>query len=396
MIAALRRIPPLEGSLLAVAVIVLIVLGVLKNGSDQAQSPVYETYSSFDANGGGYRAFYELLAREGLRVERFEQRAAFLEPGGTLVYAEPLPFDPDQIPVSKGDVDALEHWVRAGGHLVYLGHDDDAARAGVLHLPASCSKACWGGGRPRPVSPPGVARLDVSSALRWKLGRGTKLGSRTRVLLADRRGAIAVTYPFGKGRVTALIDETLLRNDGIAHGDRARFAYGLVAGDAGADEPVAFDETVHGHIVPLHWWSIVPRPFLIALCVALAALLVAFAGAAVRLGPPLLPAARDDRTSADFIDALSSLLARGGAVRKALTDAANSASRVVARGLGLDDGASNEQIGARIEREDLRTAFFEMHAVAANGFPNEENLVRGVALAQRLRKEYAAHGRTRH
>jgi hypothetical protein len=148
--------------------------------------------------------------------------------------------------------------------------------------------------------------------------------------------------------------------------------------------------------VPLHWWSIVPRPFLIALAVAGVTLLIAFAGAAVRFGPPLVPVAPADRTSADFIDALASLLARGGAVRKALTDAADSATRTVARAMGLDDGASSDQIAARIERADVRAAFVEMQRVAANGFPDERNLVRGVALAQRIRKEYAPHGRSRH
>jgi hypothetical protein len=33
--------------------------------------------------------------------------------------------------------------------------------------------------------------------------------------------------------------------------------------------------------------------------------------------------------------------------------------------------------------------------VSANGFPDEKNLLRGVALAQQLRKEFALHGRPR-
>jgi len=240
-----------------------------------------------------------------------------------------------------------------------------------------------------PVMPPGVAKLQVSGTRRWHATKGD------RVVVADRKGPVVVSYPFGRGHVTAVIDETLFDNGRIGNGDAARLAYGLAADEA-AGGRVAFDEAVHGHIVPLHWWSIVPLPFALALAAATVTLLIAFAGAAVRFGPPLLPVARDDRTSADFIDAVSTLLARGGAIRKALTDAAGSASRSVARGLGLDDGASRDLIGARIDRADVRSAFFEMHAVAENGFPDERNLVRGVALAQRLRKEYAPHGRSRH
>jgi len=367
----------------------LLAVALLQQG---ANPPVaLDSYSSFDAASGGYRAFYDLLAREGVRVDRFEQRPAFLEPGGTLVYAEPLPFDPSQVPETSGDVGALEAWVRAGGRLLYLGHDDTAAASGTLHLPHSLTRAA-GVRQGNTVAPPGIADVRPATVLRWRATRGV------RVIVADRRGPIAVTYPFGHGRVTAVIDETLFQNSNIGSDDRARLAYALVVQPAGPawHGPVAFDEAVHGHVVPLHWWSVVPRPFLIALAVAAVTLLVAFAGAAVRFGPPLLPVERTDRTSADFIDAVSTLLARGGAIRKALTDAAGSASRSVARGLGLDDGASRDLIGARIDRADVRSAFFEMHAVAENGFPDERNLVRGVALAQRLRKEYAPHGRSRH
>ncbi len=429
MIAALRRIPPLEGSLLALAVVLLIFVGVLKNGAQTA--PSYDSYSSYDAADGGYRAFYDLLAREGLRVERFESRPAFLTGDvALLVYAEPLPFDPVAgQSATAGDAGALEAWVRGGGRLLYLGHDEDAAKNGVLHLPfsgdASDSGAVsHGGGVPRsggvpnnsgmshggsmprtggeaqreslrfrrtgvpvtPVMPPGVAQLQVSGARRWHATKGD------RVVVADRKGPVVVSYPFGRGHVTAVIDETLFDNGRIGNGDAARLAYGLAADEA-AGGRVAFDEAVHGHIVPLHWWSIVPLPFALALAAATVTLLIAFAGAAVRFGPPLLPVARDDRTSADFIDALSSLLARGGAIRTALTRASDSTAKSLARALGLGDEASNDAIAARIEDDASRAAFREMLEISRNGFPDERNLVRGVALAQRLRKDYAAHGR---
>ncbi len=420
MIAALRRIPPLEGSLLALAVVLLIFVGVLKNGAQTP--PSYDTYSSYDAADGGYRAFYDLLAREGLRVERFESRPAFLTGDvALLVYAEPLPFDPVAgQSATAGDAGALEAWVRGGGRLLYLGHDEDAAKNGVLHLPFS-GDASPGGNVPQsghvrqsgrmpqrgdsqrdgthryggtvfratvvtPVMPPGVAKLQVSGTRRWHATKGDH------VLVADRKGPVVVSYPFGRGHVTAVIDETLFDNGRIGNGDAARLAYGLAADEA-AGGRVAFDEAVHGHIVPLHWWSIVPLPFALALAAATVTLLIAFAGAAVRFGPPLLPVPRDDRTSADFIDALSSLLARGGAIRSALTRASDSTAKSLARALGLGDEASNDAIAARIEDDASRAAFREMLEISRNGFPDERNLVRGVALAQRLRKDYAAHGR---
>ncbi|MBD5605649.1 MAG: hypothetical protein IAI48_11255 [Candidatus Eremiobacteraeota bacterium] len=212
------------------------------------------------------------------------------------------------------------------------------------------------------------------------------------MLLDDGSGPLVVRYAFGRGSVVAVIDETLFSNAGIGAGDRARLAVALAA-TRRRGAALAFDEAVHGHAIPLHWWSVVPRSFAVAVALAIVVLLLAFAGAAVRLGPPILPIPRDDRSTADFIDALASLLQRGGAVRSALADALTSTSRVVARALGLRDGASTEEIAAGIESDGSRAAYRELVAVATNGFASDANLVRGAALAQRLRKDFSAHGR---
>jgi hypothetical protein len=225
--------------------------------------------------------------------------------------------------------------------------------------------------------------------LRWKLPH-----PQTETLLGDGRGAAIVRYPFGHGTVTAIIDETLFDNANLGRGDRARLAYALVA-PATPGGTVWFDETVHGYLTPLHWWSIVPLPFVVALAVALLALLAGLAGAAVRLGPPLLPRPRDDRTSADFIDALSTLLERGRAARAAMQDAERSTARAIARSLGMQGDAAPNDIAERIEKPDEREAFRRLVLLAERGSTEDENFVRTVALAQRLRKEFEPHGRQR-
>jgi hypothetical protein len=391
LLRALRRLPPLETALLALGIVIAAWVAVATQAeSDDAPQP--DSFSTYDGASGGYRAFYALLDAEGLRVERFQRRPVFLDRGiDTLVYVEPLPFDPRRIDPTQADVAALDAWVRGGGRLLYVGHDDGAAAAGILHLPRSTAARHRAG--PRIVAPElahaGVGALDVRSTLRWKR---PKRGFR--VLYDDGRGPLAVAYPYGRGSVTALIDESLFENDGIARADRARFAYEL-ARPRHPGGVVAFDETPHGYLTPEHWWNVVPRAFAIALAVALAAILVAIAGAAVRLGPPLVPVERRDRSSAAFIDALSTLLERGGATRKALLDASNSTSRAIARSFGLRDDVDPAVIAARIERPAVREAYRTLVAVAENGFPDRANLVRGVALAQRLRKEFAPHGRPR-
>jgi len=147
-------------------------------------------------------------------------------------------------------------------------------------------------------------------------------------------------------------------------------------------------------VVPEHWWAVVPRAFAIAIWSALAIVLIAFAGAALRLGPPVLPRPVEP-TSAAFLDALAALFQRGAAVRKAMLDAARSAKRSVATGLGVPEDTPPENIAALMDRPEQRREFLELVQVSSNAFPNEKNLVRGVALAQRLRKDFTTHGRSR-
>jgi hypothetical protein len=391
LLRELRRLPPLETALLAFGIAILVWLAAASQAPESDASHL-DSFSSFDAASGGYRALYAMLAAEGVRVSRFERRPAFLDASiGTLVYVEPYEFDPRQIQMTEIDLNALEAWVRGGGRLLYIGHDDEAAKRGVLHLPASAPAhdAVRPALRAPEIVAAGVGSVHAQSGARWKPRRGA-----FEVLFDDGRGPLAVRYPFGRGRVTALIDKELFENGNIGKPDRARFAFAL-ARPPGATGSVAFDETAHGYLEPDHWWTVVPRSFAIALGVAVATILVAIAGAAVRLGPPLVPFERRDRSSADFIDALSTLLERGRATRKALLDASRSTSHAIARSFGLPDGVAESEIAARIERRDVREAYRDMVTVSANGFPDENNLLRGVALAQQLRKEFAPHGRPR-
>jgi hypothetical protein len=372
--------------LIVLAIAALVTLAVLEQTQNAAEAP--DSYSTYDTTNGGYKAFYELLEREGIRVERFEQRPGFLDDStDTLVYAEPLSFDPRQVASTKQDAYDIEAWVRRGGRLLYLGFDDAAAKERILALPFSTPKS-----KPRPVvidpalRDAGVASVGIfSSNLRWKT-------SGQHVLVDDGRGPAILTYHFGKGTVTTIIDQTVFDDENLAVGDRARLALALAA-PGRTRGIVAFDETIHGYYTPEHWWQIVPRPFAIALGIALVALLVALGGAMSRLGPPIVPRARDDRTSSDFIDALSALLERGHASRTVLAEAVTSATRSIARGVGAGDDATPAQVAERIESVQGRADFREMTYLAESGAYEPRNLVRAVALAQRLRKEFAPHGR---
>lgn len=389
IVRRLRALVRVETPILVVAIGILAFVAFVK-GSSSPTGTSLASYSTYDAGTGGYRALYEMLGKLGVRVERFERRPVFLDASiATLVYADPLDRDQRAANPTKADIAALEGWVRGGGALVYLGADDAAAKAGILHLPrvshVGRARATVAGD----LRARGVARLTASESQRFVARR-----KGDRVVLGDARGALVVAYAFGRGRIVAIVDRSLFTNAEIARDDRARLAYALLRPEL-PRAVVAFDETPHGYLVPDRWWAIVPRPFLIALGVALAALLVAIAGAALRLGPPLVPQPRDDRTSAEYVDAVASLFERNGEIRGTLVEASTSTTQAIARALGLDRSASNDEIAARIERDDRRASFRAMVRFATNAFADDANLVRGVALAQELRKEFTAHGRSR-
>lgn len=382
----LRRLPPLETALVVVAVVVLSVIGVTRQAAQRAD---VESYSSYDVASGGYRAWYEMLQREGLHVERFERLPAFLDAGlDTLVWSDPLPGDPRTSGTTAVDVRALEDWVKAGGRLVYLGFDDDAAKTGVLKLPATT-------GYTRTVRAPlfspalraaGIARVGWPASRRFVSTRGSV------ALVADGFGRLAVRYAYGRGRVTAIVERGVFGNSRLGAPDNARLAYVLVQpGRPGGR--VAFDEAVHGFLVPEHWWEIVPRPFLIGVLCAAFALLVAFAGAAVRLGPPIVPPRLREPTSLEFLDSVAGLLDRGHGARQAVADAVRSTKRTVAAALGLSDDAPNEMLAARIESPALRADFSAL--VALEPDKSGATLLRAATLAQRLRKEYAPYAGSR-
>jgi len=394
----LRALPLRDLALLAAAIGLITTFNLL-SARGERQVAQLDSYSSHDTASGGYRAWYEMLQREKIGIERFEQRPAFLSGSlDTLIWAEPIEYDPRQTSNSKADVRALEDWVKAGGRFIYLGHDENAAKNGVLKLPRTVvAKQPRKRSKQLPSSlrlatqlrADGVERVAFSTNLRWKTPK------RASVLVADSAGPLALSYSYGKGRIVVLLDETAFDNAGIARADNARLAFALGSPRRFGGR-VAFDEAAHGYLVPEKWWQIVPRPLLIALAIALLALAIAFVGAAIRLGPPIVPPLRSDATSAEFIDSLAALFERGRAAGKALQEVARSTTRVVAVALGVPDDAPPASLAKRIAAPDLRAAYLELSDAAAGTTIDEGRLVPLVASAQLLRKEFASHARPRH
>jgi len=386
--AALRRLPPLETSIVALAVALLAMFSAY--GRQPQPMPTLDSFSSYDSASGGYRAFYELLAREGAHVDRFEQHPAFLDGGiDTLVWAQPLPFDARAQTPSGADMEAVATWIRAGGRLLYLSEGASTPNARTLRIPRTVQarKPVTDTFIARQFAAAGIARLATRSGPRWHLAA-------QQLFVDDGRGPLVVSYPFGRGTVTAVLDASAFTNARIAGADNARLA-AFLALPRRPGAYVSFDETLHGFAAAQHWWQIVPRPFLIALALAACALLVALAGAGIRLGPPLEGQGASQRVPSDFIAALAALLQRGRAYGHTLDAARASTTRIIARVLGLPDDSTPQRVLAGLEPGAERSAYETLLQTCSRRLCDERSFVRGIALAAWLRKEYAAYGRSR-
>jgi hypothetical protein len=249
----------MRDNVLALLVLAGIVLLALLNGRPSPGST--DTFASTDYRSGGYAAWFELLGREGVAVERFERRPANLDASiDTLIAAVPVvPAGSD----ARGPADfgALAQWVRAGGRLITLGN-------------------------------------------------AKPLAGRTPLLVALRT-------PYGRGEIVSVGDPRVFDNALLTKADNARLAYAL-ARPRRAGGIVAFDETLHGTIVDRRWWQVIDVPQRVALGGIALAVLIALAGSALRLGPAVTLRAAREPASDEFIAAVAALYQRTKSRRAAI------------------------------------------------------------------------------
>jgi hypothetical protein len=103
------------GALLLAVLVAVSLLG------HRPEGPKAATHASGDYSFGGYRAWYELMAREGVGVTRFRRHHDALRENkiDTLVVA--FPDAPVRSAWDANEHAALRAWVRGGGRLVDIG-----------------------------------------------------------------------------------------------------------------------------------------------------------------------------------------------------------------------------------------------------------------------------------
>jgi hypothetical protein len=395
-----RDFPWTEVVVLVLATVAIVALAYAGYLRQRAQAPRYDTLSSYDAHRGGYRAWFELLGRMGVRVDRFAQRPAFLDRSIDALIVAPnineLTLRAQQTADTIGalqpiDYDNLLTWVKQGGRLIWV---TDGTYDTNLELPAPEAR---GPKRDNAVtvsvSPltAGVASLSGTSDLRIRFSTAAKV----QPLVADDSGAVVAQYRLGKGTIVVVTDQTLFENARLNKAGNARLAYNLATG-GDPKATVAFDEWVHGYATGATLWAILPVPVRAGLIITAAALLLLLVGTTLRFGPTARLPENAERTSAEYLSSMAQLLARGRAASRALQDLATLTFRDAAASVGLSDRASVAEIAARMQGGDASERadqLRELDALSRRYRPSEAELLRAAQLSATLRKELARYGR---
>jgi hypothetical protein len=408
----------LETAIAAAVVVLFIAWGLTSYRQTKTQVGRYDTYSTFDAQRGGYEAWFDLLRGEGVPAARWLHRPAFLGPGvGTYIIANNL-FDallraqigqPVDV-MTAADEEALAAWVRRGGHLVWLADRAAAARAGLtsgrlvrlhgggsnpLRLPPVIETAARGD-RAIPLLPSaltnGVRAIDGVGKLRIPFDADPAIVP----VLADRFGIVAGTYRLGKGSVIVVTDESVFDNGRLARADNARFAYNIAAAGVTPGSLVAFDEWSHGYQSGDTWWSILPPPFRVAVILVALAGLVWLGNAALRFGPPVPLPPGDERTSQEYVRSMASLLRRGRAGRIVVRNLARLVLHAAAAAAGLPDSAPATAIARRLRAmargDEVADTILELERLAGYERPTPAEVLKAARLAHALRKEFVRDG----
>jgi hypothetical protein len=356
-------------AVVAVAAIALVSLLTARG----PEGPKWATHASDDFSFGGYRAWYETMSREGVRVTRFHSHHDALPPSiDTLILS--FPQDGMGSFWDRAERDALQAWVRAGGRLIDIGitpptgREEDTKGESVLGVDKPADRG--------PLTGP-WANAVASLPQRGTLRLAPQPHHHVDVLLSDKSGLLVGRYKLGRGEVISIAPAAVFENRMLARGDAARLAY-LAARPGRPGGTVAFDETIRGDLTEKAWYLALNVPELVALAFLLLAGLLWLAYGLFPLGPPLRLRAPREPTSREFLDAVAALYARVRAREHARDALTAEAHRNVER---LPRTATNLALAVRIA------------GAAADSVPDDATLVAVAALARTAREETIRAGR---
>ena len=266
--------------------------------------------TTYSAGTLGYKVLYLWLKDLGIPVKRWEQDLKDLPPRATvLVLLEPW-LDPE-----PGELEALEGWVRRGGtFFIAVGRSSSFLKSFGVSVAGSKKE---GAGK-EPGFQPGPyirAKRDIRSQ-----GHPNLSSSRADLVVhvRDQWGALFGVVEKGRGRVIVLTDPGLVSNVELKKGDHARLALEFLLSHLGQGT-LLIDEYHHGygratsvigHVLGSGVQGLLLQGALL--------LLVLWAAAGRRFGPPRPLPKEEARSPMEYVHAMAGLFHRAGANRLAL------------------------------------------------------------------------------
>lgn len=356
-----RRIVDL--AIVAAAIVLIVVLGSLRAAHTAGE---YSEPSTRDTGANGYAALYDMLAKEDVRVERFELPVGELSgSSGTLVIAGDGAMR--AAAPSQSALLFLNRWVKGGGRLVLLDGAISPAARRALNLPPARTFAS----RARAVTGCGFAPALRGAAVAGTFAPGYASACRAdrATLLSFDSHAAGIVYRRGRGTIALFGTATVFDNLHLSQADNARVAYAVLSGGT-----VLFDERVHGYAAGRTFWEVLPQPMRIAIAIAVIAVLIAIAGANLPFAPPAQAEAPEERDSGAYITSIARMLERGGASQEAIARIAARCEIVLKPRAGGDERA-------RMLLRELRT-------LEATPRPGPQEVLHAGRIFARVRKDY--------
>jgi uncharacterized protein DUF4350 len=360
---------------LTIAIVAVAAIGLVSLLTARPpEGPKWATHASDDFSFGGYHAWYDVMAREGLRVTRFDRHHDALPDAGVDTLVMAFPEDAYGAFWDSAESDAVRAWVRAGGRLIDVGitpptgRREDAKDESVLGKDTRADSG--------PLHGPWATQV-AAMPNRGTLRLEPQPHKKVEVLLRDGAGPLVARYRIGRGEVISIAPAGVFENRTIGKGDVARLAF-LAAQPRRRGGLIAFDETIRGALSEKAWYFALDVPERVALAFVVFAGLVWLAYGIVGLGPPIRLRAPREPTSREFVDAVAGLYGRTRAREHARDALTADAHRNLER---LPRTASNLALGARVD------------AAAAEPVPDDATLVAVAVLARTAREEIIRAGR---
>ncbi|MBU7006828.1 DUF4350 domain-containing protein [Phosphitispora fastidiosa] len=299
-------------------------------------------YSTYNAGPRGLKALYLLTGELGLTNIRLEDSYRSLSDGvlmrvenrfGGLPAGLEIPSEPE------GAVDTLMQWVREGGSLVlFTSWETDLTRALGIELGDS-----FGGAE---VKPEETAFTADAGKLVFAGGRCLEPVKDAEVIARSPKGAVAVSFALGRGRVIVVSDPYPVTNKGISEGDNVIFVANILR--VLQPSRVTFDESggaaagdaAAGGVAR----PVVSKTAAAAGVQAAAALLLLYIFWGRRFGRPVPLLRADTGPSAQYVNTMANIYRQGRAREIALESIYAGFWQSLTRALGVPGSIEKKEI----------------------------------------------------